>query len=146
MGYMHMTNSRKKMMVARILVGMVLFFNLQCAIAFLIAPDRYSPGFEVVGVVGRNIVRGFGVLFIMWNVPYILAFINPDRYKVSLIEALFMQGLGFFGESVLRLTLTPGHTFIESTVDRFIVFDGLGLVALFIAAWMVHRSRQAAQR
>jgi hypothetical protein len=131
----------KKMVVARGLIGLVLFFNLQCAFAFLFSPDLYSAGFELGGEVGRNIVRGFGLLFLMWNVPYFFAFVNPTKFHVSLIEAFLMQAIGFLGETALRLFLSTDHMLLVSTVDRFIIFDGIGLVALILAAWLAQHTR-----
>lgn len=123
----------------RILVGLVLLFNVQCALAFIVAPDTYAPGFELSGAVGAGIVRGMGILFLMWNVPYVLAAVDPIRQRVSLSEAIIMQTIGFFGEALLLATFPPGHALIRATVWRFILFDGSGLLALLLAAWLTRK-------
>lgn len=129
--------------VARILIGLVLFFNLQCAVVFLASPQTYAPGFQLGGVVGNAVVRGYAILFIMWNVPYILAFVNPDKYRVSLYEAVAMQALGLTGESILLATLPSGYPAIQATITRFVWFDGGGLLLLVLAVVWCSYSRKA---
>jgi hypothetical protein len=124
--------------IGQILIGLVFLFNVQCAIAFIFTPDTYSPGFEVSGVMGAGIVRGMGLLFLMWNVPYLVALINPVKYRISLYEAVAMQAIGFAGESLLLATFPPGHALIRATLWRFILFDGCGLLALILAAWLTN--------
>ena len=121
---------------ARISIGAVILWNVQCAIAFLIAPGKYAPGFELSGPAGEAMVRGLGVLFLMWNVPYLVALLNPVRYRVSLYEAIAMQAIGLAGESLILWTLGAGHPLVSSTVLRFIAFDGAGLAALLAAVWI----------
>jgi len=132
-----MLNRNKRVWLARFLIGLVLVINIQCALAFLAAPDRYAPGFELEGNVGMGMVRGMGILFLMWNVPYIVAFSNPARRYISLYEAAAMQAIGFVGEILLLITFLDGHFIIRSTIARFIVFDGIGLAALLAAIWLV---------
>jgi hypothetical protein len=127
--------------IARGLLGAVFFFNLQCAILFLGDPHTYAPGFELSGPTGEAMIRGFGLLFLMWNVPYAFALWHPQRFFVSLIEATFMQAIGLTGEVMLFFSLPPAHPLIQSSVKRFIFFDGGGLVALLIALAMVYRYR-----
>ncbi len=129
--------------LGRVLIGIVLFFNVQCALAFLVAPESFAPGFELSGAVGAGMVRGMGILFLMWNVPYALAFIHPRRWRVSLYEALAMQAIGFLSETLLLLTFPPGHSLIQTTVGRFIAFDGSGLVFLALAAWLVRTTNSS---
>lgn len=124
--------------IARILIGLVLFFNLQAAFLFIIDPAAYTAGFEVSGVAGEKLVQGMGILFLMWNVPYGFALIHPLRYRTSLIQAILMQAIGVVGESILLLTLPPDHSILEATALRFIVFDGAGLFGLVIA-WVISR-------
>jgi hypothetical protein len=118
---------------ARGLVGLVIFFNVQCALAFLIAPLSYAAGFELAGAVGAGMVRGMGILFLMWNVPYLVAVSHPVRRRVSLYEAVAMQAIGFLGESLLLATFPAGYPLIRETVSRFILFDGAGLALLILA-------------
>lgn len=128
-----MEQKRGLVWAARILIGLVLFFNVQCALLFLIFPDRFSPGFEIQGAVGAGMVRALGILFLMWNVPYVVAAAQPVRWRISLYEAIAMQAIGLMGESLLLVTFPQGHAAIRETVIRFIVFDGTGLVFLLLA-------------
>ncbi|HWR65283.1 MAG TPA: hypothetical protein VN364_04140 [Bellilinea sp.] len=135
------TAGSSRLNAARVLIGLVLFFNLQAAILFILNPAAYAAGFEVSGVAGEKIVQGMGILFLMWNVPYVFALVHPVRYRTSLIQAVIMQAIGVIGETVLRLTLTPGHQALETTANRFILFDAAGLLVLLAAAWIT-RSRR----
>jgi hypothetical protein len=83
--------------LARVLIGAVFLVNVQCALAFLIWPERYAPTFEMGGVVGVAMVRGLGVLFLMWNVPYAVALWHPVRHRDFLFTALVMQAIGLLG-------------------------------------------------
>jgi hypothetical protein len=122
--------------IARILVGLVLAVNADCAISFLCAPGSFAPGFELHGPVGEAVIRGFGVLFLMWNVPYAFAMWHPQKNITSLIQALIMQAVGVFGETMIFTTLPIVHSAMRGSILRFIVFDGAGLVILIIA-WVV---------
>jgi hypothetical protein len=127
----------KRIWLARLLIGLVFFFNLQCAVVFLWSPARYVAGFELSGSAGEGMLRGLGLLFLMWNVPYAVALWKPARRQVSLYEAVAMQTIGLLGETALLLTFSTGHAVIRDSVGRFILFDGSGLVALLVAAWLV---------
>jgi hypothetical protein len=59
--------------LARLLIGMVILVNLQAALVFLIWPDMFTHAFELRGIMGEAVVRSWGILFIMWNVPYAVA-------------------------------------------------------------------------
>ena len=130
------TTGAGRIKFARLLIGLVIFFNLQAAVLFIISPAAYSAGFEVGGVAGEKLVQGMGILFLMWNVPYIYALINPIRHRTSLHQAIIMQAIGVVGETILWLTLPPGHSTMENTVIRFAIFDGSGLIALCAALWV----------
>lgn len=121
--------------LARAAIGLVFGWNVQAAVAFLLAPAIYAPGFELSGAPGAAMVRGLGVLFLMWNVPYAVALWHPVRHRVSLYEAVAMQAIGLAGESLILLSLSGGHPVAASTVTRFIAFDGAGLGLLVLAAW-----------
>jgi hypothetical protein len=118
----------------RFLIGIVLFFNVQCAIAFWLEPQLYAPAYELFGDAGIAAIQGFGVLFIMWNVPYIVALLNPVKNHVSLWEAVVMQAVGVIGEAFILRSLPAGHMVLLGSISRFIVFDGLGLILLLVAA------------
>jgi hypothetical protein len=133
--------SQARLWVGRGLIGLVFLWNVQCAIAFLVAPATFAPGFELSGAAGGAMVRGMGVLFLMWNVPYAVALWHPVRHRVSLYEALAMQAIGVVGESLILWSLRGGHPVAAGTVTRFIAFDGAGVVLLALAAWVTRRQR-----
>ena len=133
-----------RILIARIMIALVTFFNLQCAVIFLLFPSMYASGFELSGIPGQVLVRGLGILFIMWNVPYVVALVDPIRFRISLYEAVAMQAIGLLGESILLLTLPIGHAALQMTANRFIVFDGSGLLLLILAAVLTIRKIPAA--
>ena len=114
----------------------MLFFNLQCALAFLADPAAYRTGFGLSGEAGAGMIRGMGLLFVMWNVPYIFACLNPLKHRTSLIEANIMQAIGLIGETWILFSVDYSNPFITASVMRFIVFDGGGLVLLLIAYFL----------
>ena len=122
--------------LARLFIGLVFFFNVQCAIAFLAAPQVYAPAFELAGPAGEGMVRGLGLLFLMWNVPYAMALWHPVRHRLSLVEAIFMQAIGVTGETLLLASFPAGHEAIHTSVIRFIIFDASGLAFLLLAAFL----------
>ena len=126
----------------RFLIGLVTFFNLDAAFAFLFYPQNFSGGFELSGDAGNAVIQGMGLLFLMWNIPYLVALINPFRYKVSLIEAVIMQAIGVIGETILLLILKGEHPLIKASVLRFILFDGGGLIFLGAALFLVLRKQK----
>ena len=121
------------MTIARILIGLVFLINIQCAGVFLFDPAAYMHGFGLDSVVGEQMVRAMGLLFIMWNVPYAFALANPIKYRISLIEAVIMQAIGLIGETSILLVGGPYPSPIENTIKRFILFDGVGFVFLLMA-------------
>lgn len=132
----HLSSAQRKW-IARGLIGIVLFINVQCAVVFLLQPEKYSGSFELAGVPGRMMVQGMGLLFLMWNVPYVFAVSNPIARRTSLIEAVIMQAIGVVGESAILGTLPPEHWALRDTALRFIAFDGGGLVLLLIGLWII---------
>ena len=72
-----MDHKRITLWLARLALGVVFVFNVNCALAFIARPAAYAPGFEVSGIPGEALVRGVGILFLMWNVTYPLAIWNP---------------------------------------------------------------------
>jgi hypothetical protein len=128
-----------KINLTRLLIGSVTLVNLQCAVAFLLWPAAYAPSFELSGPTGAAMVRGLGVLFLMWNVPYAIALWHPIRNRISLFEALAMQAIGLAGENWVYLSLPLAHEVARLAIARFIVFDAGGLLALIAAAWLTRR-------
>jgi hypothetical protein len=129
-------NSKWRLWLTRGLIAYVLAVNLQAAVQFLAQPEVFAAGFELSGAAGTGMISGMGILFLMWNVPYVVALSHPVKQRVSLIEAMVMQAIGFFGETFLLLGLPPGHAVLADAVGRFIVFDGVGL-AVLVAAYFL---------
>ena len=113
--------------MARLAVGVVFFFNVTCAVAFIAQPSRYAPGFEVGGVPGQVLVRGIGILFLMWNATYPPVLVRPDRHRALFAVMLAQQAIGVAGETWMWLMLPPGHGDLWATGLRFISFDAAGL-------------------
>ncbi len=131
--------------VSRTLICAVTFSNLLAAFQFMLRPNIYAPGFELQGESGTAAIQGMGLLFLMWNVPYIVALLHPFKHSISLIEAVAMQTIGVVGESVLLFQLQGNHPLIRASVTRFIFFDGGGLVLLLAAfgcVWWMRRRDQ----
>ena len=80
-------NGFMRLNLARGFIGVVILWNLQAAVVFMIWPERFSFGFELGGAVGGAMQRGLGVLFVMWNVPYAVARWHPVHQRISLYEA-----------------------------------------------------------
>jgi hypothetical protein len=129
---------KQRILATRFLVGFVVIINLQCAFAFIFNPQGFAPMYELIGVPGKAAIQGFGVLFIMWNIPYIVALVNPVRFHISHYEAIVMQTIGLIGESWIYFDLPMNYIILRTSILRFIIFDGAGLVALVIAALITH--------
>ena len=123
--------------LARAAVGLVFFFNVTCAIPFITWPARYAPGFEVSGVPGQALVRGMGILFLMWNATYPPVLVRPEHNRTLFLVILAQQAIGLAGETWMWVTLPAGHTALRATGLRFIVFDGAWLVAIGLAYWLL---------
>lgn len=119
--------------ISRFLIGMVTFLNLQCAVSFLINPAGFAPEFELSGIPGKNVISSLGILFIMWNIPYLFALLDPVKNRVSLLQTVLMQAVGFLGESILWINTDPVHWVMRASIFRFMVFDGGGLLLLLAA-------------
>ena len=84
-------------------------------------------------------MRGLGILFLMWNVPYAVALVQPRAHRTALLEAVAMQAIGLAGESLLMAGLPAGHPALQATAALFIAFDGLGLAFLLLAAFITRK-------
>ncbi len=122
-----------KLWISRILIGLVLLDNLQAAVQFISTPGGFTQAFDLAGPAGLAAIRSIGILFLMWCVPYAFAMVHPIRFRVSLIEACVMQTIGLVGESILLLNLPVGLMNSPSSLQRFIIFDAIGLILLLIA-------------
>jgi len=127
-----------RLWTTRLLITIVAAWNLQAALIFIISPESFVHAYELSGVAGEAAVRGVGILFLMWNVPYVFAAIHPIRFRLGLVFALLMQLIGLLGESYIFSTLTVEHAVLRGSISRFIIFDGTGLVLLFFA-WLLSR-------
>ena len=128
--------------IARGLVGVVFILNVQSAVVFLVSPDLYISAFELSGEVGEVTLRGIGILFLMWNVPYFFAFLHPYKHSLSLLQANLMQFIGFLGESILLMSMDNTYGLLASSIRRFVLFDGIGLVLLILAGLIVCNQRR----
>jgi hypothetical protein len=128
--------------LARGCIAIVFFANVQCAVAFIVSPKTFAPSYELAGVVGAATIQAIGVLFLMWNVPYAVALWHPVRRRISLWEALGMQAIGVIGESILLASLPDGHPVLHSSLERFILFDGSGLLLLIAAVWFCYQEHR----
>ena len=131
-----------RLWASRLLIAIVTAWNLQAAVIFIISPQSFVHAYELSGVAGEAAVRGGGVLFLMWNVPYVFAAIGPVRFRFGLTFALLMQWIGLIGECYIFFTLPVGHDVLSSSILRFIIFDGTGL-ALLSVAWLLTQKRDA---
>lgn len=119
--------------VARAAVGLVFAVNIECALAFILQPQRYSGGFEVSEVPGELIVQSFGILFLMWNATYPPVILSPHTQRSLFGVILAQQFIGLLGETWLLLKLLAGHPALYATGLRFVVFDGFGLLIMGLA-------------
>ena len=133
--------SARTLWLARIVVGTVFLINVSCALAFILQPEKYSPGFEVTGVPGSVYVQGLGILFLMWNTTYPLVIYDPILYRAMFAVILIQQVIGVVGETWLWLTMPSGHLPLRATGLRFMLFDGIGLIAMAGAYWLLMRGR-----
>ena len=136
----------RKVWIARSLVGIVIFINLQAAVQYLLNPNAYSGAFELEGIPGMAAVMGVGILYVMWQVPYVFAAINPIAHRLSLTEAVLMQAIGLLGETWLRSRIPAEHTILRNSILRYIFFDAGGLVLLIIAWFLVKENIIAQQK
>jgi hypothetical protein len=132
--------------LARLLIALVLISNLYAALGFLFTPQQFMSVYELAGASGEAAVAGIGLLFVMWQIPYLAAIFNPIKHRFSLIEALIMQGLGVIGETFIRLRIPSQHIILRSGITRFIIFDLAGLALLATALLMVSRFQHENER
>lgn len=131
-----------KLWAARIAVALVLAANLSAAVPYVLSPGRYAAAFELSGVAGAAMVRGLGVLFLMWCAAYVPVIACPDRHPALFGVILVQQVIGLAGEGWIAASLPPGHAALSATGLRYMTFDGVGL-ALLVLAFMLVRRRPA---
>ena len=133
-----MTDDGRRWLARAVLIA-VLLANLSAAIPYVARPANYVTAYELAGAPGEVIVRGLGILFLMWAVPFIPAILQPMRNRVAFTCVLAMQVIGLAGESLMMATLPPGHGALSATGWRFIAFDGAGLVLLSLGYLVTQR-------
>jgi hypothetical protein len=139
-GYDHsMTESKRRTSIwfVRLAVSTVLVINLSAALAYLVMPERFVSGYELEGEVGRVVVQGFGILFLMWNVTYPPVIVNPVRARNLFIVVLLQQAIALVGESLLLISVPIGYAALIRTGMRFIVFDGAGLLLMTVGFLLI---------
>jgi len=127
---------------ARLTVGGVFLANLSAALPYLIAPERYTAAFELSGESGIALVRGFGVLFLMWNATYPPVIASPGRNRTLFVIILIQQLIGILGQVWIATVLPAGHAALRATGMRFLLFDVAGLVAMALGYWRLYYHRQ----
>ncbi|MEN8097540.1 MAG: hypothetical protein ABFQ89_00565 [Chloroflexota bacterium] len=112
-------------------------WNLSAAIPYMVNPDGSLHSFQVSGIGGASLIRGLGILFLMWQVPYIPVLIHPAKHRVAFLCILAMQLIGIVGESLMLWHLPDGNPGLFATGTRFLTFDTAGLVLLVIGYLIV---------
>lgn len=90
-----------------LILGWYSLFNLQATFVFHPYPEKYISRFELEGAVRTSMLRGLGVLFVIWNFPYAMALWYPIHHLLFLYEALSMVTIGYFREAII-FTKPPG--------------------------------------
>ena len=125
--------SNKRVWIARVLVALVFFVNVQCAVQFIIWPQAYVSAYQIQGASAEAMVRSVGICFLMWNATYPPVIAHPERYRVLFGVVIAQQVIGLVGESLLYASLGEGLEILTSSIGRFIAFDAAGLVLLVVA-------------
>jgi hypothetical protein len=135
-----MNLKNKIRIITSILIGIVFFINIQAGFDFYFNPEKYTAAFELSGIPGDISVAGVGLLFIMWNVPYAFALWNPVKNSISLVQASIMQLVGVIGETALLYRFSAQEfPYLAISIKRFIYFDGVGLILLLLACFLIYR-------
>jgi len=124
---------------ARIAVALVFIINIQSALQFIFTPERFMASYalDIAGVSGMVALQGLGVAFLMWNATYPLVIVHPWRFRIIYAIVLIQQALGLIGETGILLSRHRLPEILTSSILRFIVFDGTGLVLMLAAyIWM----------
>ena len=124
---------------ARVALALVLASNLSAAIPYLVDPATYAGAFELGGPAGAAMVRGLGVLFVMWSAAYLPLIVHPGQHRALFGVILAQQVLGLAGETWILASLPPGHAALVASGLRFIAFDGTGLALLVLAIALTWR-------
>lgn len=130
--------ARASVWAVRITFVVVFFLNVQCAVQFIVWPGDFAGAYELSEVAGEAAVRGLGIAFLMWNCTYPAVIVKPDRFKALGVVVLVQQVVGLVGELLLSASLPAGHAMLQTSISRFALFDGVGLVIMLAAfIWMM---------
>lgn len=125
----------------------VFCWNVACALQFVLDPESYVAGFELSGVEGRVAVQGLGVAFLMWNATYPAVIASPRRFRSLSVVVVVQQAIGLVGESWIMASLPAGHAALVASIQRFIVFDAVGLaIMLATLIWLTVSDSRARTR
>lgn len=125
----------------------VFCWNVVCALQFVLDPESYVAGFELSGVEGRVAVQGLGVAFLMWNATYPAVIASPRRFRSLSVVVVVQQAIGLVGESWIMASLPAGHAALVASIQRFIVFDTVGLaIMLATLIWLTVSDSRARTR
>ena len=129
--------------IGRAIVATVCTWNLTAAVPFVLNPANYTRSFELAdcGIGGEILVRGLGIAFLMWQVPFLPVIWHPGRQRTPFLCVLGMQVLGLVGESIMMASLPGEHAPLRATGWRFILFDGAGLLLMGLAYGSLHWKR-----
>lgn len=122
-----------RQIVSRILIALVAFWNILAGVQFIANPKGYAPGFALPGYPGELAVQAVGLLFIMWTIPYLFAFIDPTKNRLLMLAIVVAQSIGVIGEIRILLNFPADLAFIRDNILRFLIFDGSGLILLLFA-------------
>lgn len=126
----------------RISVGIVLLINIYCSLVFILFPDSYQWSFELAGDIGPYFIQTLGILFFMWNIPYMFAFFDPVKFRTSYLESILMQSIGLIGETLLVNSIPLHHSILRGSIFRFILFDGFGLFLLLLGFFSIKNVKE----
>jgi hypothetical protein len=124
---------KQRLALARIFILLVTGWNVQASIYLIYHKQNLAMSLGVPGMSGQALILGIAVLFLMWNVPYIIAAIHPVAHRLSLVEALIMQAIALVGEVIIRGSFPALPAPLSSTISTYIIFDICGLVLLLAA-------------
>lgn len=130
-------SSKQALWCTRVVFGVVFIINVQCALQFVFTPDTYVGAYELEGIAGTIALQGMGIAFLMWNVTYPFFIAHPIKWRIVGIIILFQQAIGLFGESLLLACLPSEHEILASSIQRFIFFDGIGLLVMAAAYYVL---------
>lgn len=126
---------------SRIVLTLVFAWNVLCAIDFIFTPDNFIGSYELAGISGKIAIQGLGIAFLMWNVTYPMAIMNPVKYIVLYRIILIQQLIGLIGETILLFSLDAEHYILIGSLQRFVLFDSVGFILMLTTYLLVEVRR-----